>query len=178
MSHDTFWRLLKEPGGRGRPAGQSAAAAAADPFGHNFAQDSTSAADREEIERYLLVPGPDVVVIDEAHRIKNESARLSTALHRMATKRRLLLTGTPLQNNLMEYFHMVDFVDPRKLGDLQTFRTLFVEHINRGAVSYNDADDRKRRKAMDRRVHMLSNKLNSLVQRCGQVRIATMEPTL
>ena len=62
---------------------------------------------------------------------------------------------------------MVDFVCPGKLGDIKTFSALFVEHINRGAVSYNDADDKKRRKAMDRRVFTLAKRLDTLVQRRG-----------
>jgi transcriptional regulator ATRX len=102
---------------------------------------------------------------------------LSKALSRVVTRRRILLTGTPLQNNLMEYFHMVDFVNPGKLGDVGTFKNLFVEHINRGAVSHNDADDRKRRKAMDRRVFTLSKRLDTLVQRRGvEILTRTLPP--
>jgi SNF2 family DNA or RNA helicase len=48
------------------------------------------------------------------------------------TKRRILLTGTPLQNNLREYYHMVDFASPGELGELKTFTKLFEEIIGRG----------------------------------------------
>ena len=68
-----------------------------------------------EFERLLLAPGPDLFVMDEAHRIKNDGATLSKALARVATRKRVLLTGTPLQNNLVEYYHMVDFVSPGML---------------------------------------------------------------
>jgi SNF2 family DNA or RNA helicase len=60
----------------------------------------------EDYEQYLL-KGPDLVVADEAHRLKDKTSRLSECLNRIQTKRRIALTGSPLQNNLLEYFHMV-----------------------------------------------------------------------
>ena len=163
MSHDAFWRLLQAPKAKSATAAAAAASAAAAAFDHNFVSENQH--DMAEVEKLLLDPGPDVVVMDEAHRIKNDLSTLSKALQRIKTRRRILLTGTPLQNNLVEYFHMVDFVKPGYLGDVAVFKLLFVEHINRGAVNYNDADDRKRKKAMDMRVHTLTRKLDMLVQR-------------
>lgn len=57
---------------------------------------------REQLQQALVDPGPDLVVCDEGHLLKNEKTSISKAVTRMRSKRRIVLTGTPLQNNLKE----------------------------------------------------------------------------
>ena len=57
---------------------------------------------REELTQYLLDPGPDMVVCDEGHVMRNSKSNLSIVLNRIKTLTRIVLTGTPLQNNLLE----------------------------------------------------------------------------
>ena len=65
------------------------------------------------------------LIIDEAHRIKNENSSLSLAVRKMETQFRLLITGTPLQNNLRELWALLNFLMPDIFGDAEQFDEWF-----------------------------------------------------
>lgn len=65
------------------------------------------------------------VIIDEAHRIKNENSSLSKVVRTMKTEFRLLITGTPLQNNLRELWALLNFLMPDIFGDAEQFDEWF-----------------------------------------------------
>jgi len=87
---------------------------------------------REAFAHTLIDPGPDVVILDEGHYIKNSNTILLKSLTQIRTKRRIVLTGTPMQNSLKEYFTMVDFVKPNILGNFGDFTSTFIKPINSG----------------------------------------------
>lgn len=65
------------------------------------------------------------VVIDEAHRIKNEHSQLSEAVRCFDSEYRLLLTGTPLQNNLHELWSLLNFLLPEVFTSSSDFDKTF-----------------------------------------------------
>lgn len=71
----------------------------------------------------------DILICDEGHRLKNNNIRTSVLLNKLDIKSRILLTGTPIQNDLQEYYALVDFVNPGILGSSAEFRQLFEEPI-------------------------------------------------
>lgn len=73
------------------------------------------------VEETLLNPGADLIICDEGHIIKNKKSAINGAISRVRTRRRIILTGTPIQNNLKEYFCMVDFIKPAFLGNYNKF---------------------------------------------------------
>lgn len=65
------------------------------------------------------------IVVDEAHRIKNEDSSLSQIIRLFYSKNRLLITGTPLQNNLHELWALLNFLLPDVFGDAEVFDRWF-----------------------------------------------------
>jgi hypothetical protein len=78
---------------------------------------------------YFLDPGPDLVVLDEGHKIRNNTAGITRVLKSIASKKRIVMTGYPLQNNLLEYYTMIDFVSPGLLGGAIDFKRKFRQPI-------------------------------------------------
>uniref|UniRef100_A0A8C4HBN4 RAD54 like 2 n=1 Tax=Dicentrarchus labrax TaxID=13489 RepID=A0A8C4HBN4_DICLA len=126
------------------------------------------------IERAIVRPGPDVVICDEGHRIKNYHASTSQALKNIRSRRRVVLTGYPLQNNLIEYWCMVDFVRPDFLGTRQEFSNMFERPILNGQCVDSTPQDVR---LMRYRSHVLHSLLEGFVQRRGHDVLRDQLPT-
>jgi chromodomain-helicase-DNA-binding protein 4 len=68
-----------------------------------------------------------ILVVDEAHRLKNNQSKFFRVLNSYKISHKLLLTGTPLQNNLEELFHLLNFLSPSRFSDLQGFLSEFTD---------------------------------------------------
>ncbi|TGZ77467.1 hypothetical protein EX30DRAFT_398550 [Ascodesmis nigricans] len=78
-------------------------------------------------------------ILDEGHKIRNPDAKVTLTCKQLRTKHRLILSGTPIQNNLVELWSLFDFVYPGRLGDLPTFKEVFEIPIRSGG--YKNANN-------------------------------------
>ncbi|KAI9762624.1 MAG: hypothetical protein M4579_000242 [Chaenotheca gracillima] len=123
----------------------------------------TSAEDgTQEMIRDLLLKGPQIIVADEAHKLKNTNSQIARLTARFKSKSRIALTGSPLANNLEEYHSMIDWVAPGYLGPLVEFRSKYVEPIQEGL--YIDSSASERRLSM-KMLHVLKMDLEPKVRR-------------
>uniref|UniRef100_A0A8C1LII0 Chromodomain helicase DNA binding protein 4 n=1 Tax=Cyprinus carpio TaxID=7962 RepID=A0A8C1LII0_CYPCA len=67
------------------------------------------------------------LVVDEAHRLKNNQSKFFRVLNNYPLQHKLLLTGTPLQNNLEELFHLLNFLTPERFHNLEGFLEEFAD---------------------------------------------------
>ncbi|GAB5367798.1 hypothetical protein AAMO2058_001262300 [Amorphochlora amoebiformis] len=110
----------------------------------------------------LILKTPSLIVVDEGHKIKNDRSGIGQAIKQVQTMRRIILTGTPLQNNLMEYYCMVDFVRPKYLGTRSEFLNQFVNPIKNGQCIDSSTYDKK---LMRKRAFALNDALKGFVHR-------------
>uniref|UniRef100_A0A8C5TMG8 Transcriptional regulator ATRX n=1 Tax=Malurus cyaneus samueli TaxID=2593467 RepID=A0A8C5TMG8_9PASS len=117
---------------------------------------------KEIFNKALVDPGPDFVVCDEGHILKNEASAVSKAMNSIRSRRRIILTGTPLQNNLIEYHCMVNFIKENLLGSIKEFRNRFINPIQNGQCADSTLADVR---VMKKRAHILYEMLAGCVQR-------------
>uniref|UniRef100_A0A1A7W7G8 DNA helicase n=1 Tax=Iconisemion striatum TaxID=60296 RepID=A0A1A7W7G8_9TELE len=117
---------------------------------------------KETFQKTLVDPGPDLVICDEGHILKNEASAVSKAMNSIRTRRRIVLTGTPLQNNLIEYHCMVNFIKENLLGSVKEFRNRFINPIQNGQCADSTLQDVR---IMKKRAHILYEMLAGCVQR-------------
>ena len=173
IGYEMFRRLAQGEGIRYKPWKQSQEAALLDPG--LFTNLWPFFAD------HVTLIGPDIIVCDEGHRLKNSESTISSVMNRVKTRRRLVLTGTPLQNNLAECRSligwnrsrhspitwlftdhcMVSYVKPNLLGSLKEFRNRFVNPISNGQHLDSTMQDVA---LMKKRSHVLFELLRGFVQ--------------
>lgn len=100
-----------------------------------------------------------LVICDEGHRLKNSDNQTYQALDSLNTSRRVLISGTPIQNDLLEYFSLVHFVNSGILGTAHEFKKHFEVPILKGRdAAASEAD----RQLGEERLR----ELTSIVNRC------------
>ncbi|CAN3368658.1 DNA repair and recombination protein Rdh54p [Diutina catenulata] len=74
----------------------------------------------------------DMVVCDEGHRLKSPTNKVLQHLAKLPCPRRIMLSGTPIQNDLQEFFTLVNYINPGSLGTWREFQQGFLQPILRG----------------------------------------------
>ncbi|MCX6902974.1 MAG: SNF2-related protein, partial [Verrucomicrobia bacterium] len=84
---------------------------------------------------------PDIVVLDEAQRIKNWNTKTAQAIKRLRSRYAFVLTGTPIENRIDELHSLMDFLNPKILGPLFRFNRDFYDLDERGRpTGYRNLD--------------------------------------
>ena len=84
----------------------------------------------------LLIPVDwEYAVLDEGHKIRNPNASITIYCKELRTANRIILSGTPMQNNLVELWSLFDFIFPMRLGTLVNFRNQFEIPIRQGGYA-------------------------------------------
>ncbi|KAK0722366.1 P-loop containing nucleoside triphosphate hydrolase protein [Lasiosphaeria miniovina] len=110
----------------------------------------------------ILYDFPNIVVCDEAHLLKNPEANRTQATAKFKTMSRIAMTGSPLTNNVMDYYSMINWVAPNYLADIAEFRDRFGNPIKEGL--YADSEPFKKRKAR-KMLHVLKATVEPKVHR-------------
>ncbi|XP_068654852.1 switch 2 [Aristolochia californica] len=105
-------------------------------------------------DKILLEVKWEIVIVDEAHRLKNEKSQLYKSFLGFKTAKRYGLTGTIMQNKIMELFNLLDWVAPGSLGTREHFHDFYDEPLKHGQRL--TAPKRCLEIAVDRRKHLVS----------------------
>ena len=99
--------------------------------------------DADDIQSLLA---PDVIILDEAQRIKNWQTKTAASVKRLNSRYAFVLTGTPLENRIDEVYSIVQFLDPHLFGPLFRFNRDFYELDEKGQpCGYKNIDELHRR---------------------------------
>ncbi|EMC96919.1 hypothetical protein BAUCODRAFT_68867 [Baudoinia panamericana UAMH 10762] len=110
----------------------------------------------------VLLDGPEVVIADEVHNIKNRTSDIAVAANRFKTETRIGLSGTPMSNNVVEIYALVSWACPGYLSEPTEFQANYVEPIEAGL--YEDSSAYEVRK-MKKKLFVLHHRIAPKVDR-------------
>ncbi len=96
---------------------------------------------RMDVEEINTILAPDVIILDEAQRIKNWQTKTAISIKRLISPYAFVLTGTPVENRIDEIYSIVQFLDPHIFGPLFRFNRDFYQLDEKGHASgYKNID--------------------------------------
>ncbi|EGG23345.1 SNF2-related domain-containing protein [Cavenderia fasciculata] len=120
-------------------------------------------------EEIIKISSIGLVICDEGHRLKNPEIKTTKAVSMIPTPRRVILSGTPIQNDLNEFFAMVNFVNPGVLKNMSTFQNVYDAPI---LASRNpDASDEDKRLGRERSAELTRLTQQFILRRTAAVNV-------
>lgn len=116
----------------------------------------------------------DLLICDEGHRLKNSSIDTTKSLGQVSPNRRILLTGTPLQNNLKEFFACMSFSNPTLIDSWEKFNNVFAQPIVRAQDSAASAEQRELGLKRNQQLQELTTTF--ILRRTGEVLESLLPP--
>lgn len=108
-----------------------------------------------------------LLLCDEGHRLKNGESQTFEALNGLNVSRRVILSGTPIQNDLSEYFSLLNFANPSLLGTRMEFRKQYELPILRGRDAAGTDEDQ--RKGNERLAELLALVNKFIIRRTNEI---------
>jgi DNA repair and recombination RAD54-like protein len=108
-----------------------------------------------------------LLLCDEGHRLKNGESQTFVALNSLNVQRRIILSGTPIQNDLSEYFSLLNFANPNYLGTRNEFRKKYELPILRGRDA--DGTEVARKKGDERLAELLGHVNKFIIRRTNDI---------
>ncbi|KAK7057394.1 SNF2 family N-terminal domain-containing protein [Favolaschia claudopus] len=102
------------------------------------------------------VPPVGLIICDEGHRLKSANNKTTTMFEALRTTRRVILSGTPIQNDLGEFHAMANFCNPGLLDDYSTFRRVYEGPILKSRAPESTAKEREIGEARATQLHTIS----------------------
>ncbi|MCK8823468.1 DEAD/DEAH box helicase [Fuchsiella alkaliacetigena] len=97
---------------------------------------SLDRAKREPHANFIKERNFDMIVVDEAHRLKNKETQNWQFVKELKPRYLLLLTATPVQNNLKEFYNLIDLLKPDLASDYRSFKSDFIKEAQAGSDDY------------------------------------------
>ena len=108
-----------------------------------------------------------LLICDEGHRLKNLESQTYVALDQLQCDKRIILSGTPIQNDLLEYFALVHFVNKGLLGTSAEFRREFENPILKSRDS--DCTDKEKQRGEEKLQKLLQIVNQCMIRRTNEI---------
>lgn len=111
----------------------------------------------------------DLLVCDEGHRLKNGNSKILKILSNLEIERKILLSGTPIQNDLEEFYTIINFINPGIFGTFSCFKREFILPITRSRDINNKYDEDIVLRGEDASKHLIEITKRFILRRTNEI---------